>query len=98
MKITKAAIRKMAEQLSGRNSMPYKTFTFGEMPKCEPLKDGELSQAVHLDTNGVVVFPGGWMHPFSFRDIAGEAAYQELMKRPRVQSEYTEEELNDVEP
>lgn len=86
----------MAEQLNGRNSMPYKTFTFGEPPPMEPLKEGELSQAVHMDTNGVVVFPGGCMHPFSFRDIAGEAAYQELLKRPRVQSEYTEEELNDV--
>jgi hypothetical protein len=46
------------------------------------LEAGELSQAVHLDTNGVVCFPGGWMHPMSFRDIAGEEAYQELLKRP----------------
>ena len=57
--------------------MPYKTFTFGEMPPCAPLKEGELSQAVHLDTNGVVIFPGGMMHTESFRFIAGDAVYQE---------------------
>jgi hypothetical protein len=70
-------------------------FTFPKQPPTEPLKAGELSQAVHLDTNGVVIFPGGMMHPYSFRDICGEEAYQELLKRPRVQSEYTDEELND---
>ena len=62
--------------------------------RTKKLKAGELSQTVHLDTNGVVCFPGGWMHPFSFRYIAGEAAYQELLKRPRAQGEYTEEELS----
>lgn len=54
----------------------------------------KLADNVHLDTNGVVVFPGGMMHPYSFRDLMGEEAYQELLARPRVQSEYTEEELN----
>ncbi len=56
-----------------------------------------LAENVHLDTNGVVVFNvdgmAGWMHPYSFREIAGEEAYQELLARPRVQSEYTAEEL-----
>lgn len=59
----------------------------------KPLEAGQLSAAVHLDTNGAVVFPGGMMHPKSFRDICGEQAYQELLARPRVQSEYTAEEL-----
>ena len=56
---------------------------------------GALSDAVHLDTNGVVCFPGGYMHPGSFRYIAGEEAYQALLARPRVQSEYTDEELEE---
>jgi hypothetical protein len=59
----------------------------------------KLPESVNLDTNGVVVINTGviraWMHPYSFRDIYGEEAYQELLKRPRVQSEYTEEELNE---
>ena len=52
-KLDPKVVAKMAEQLRGRNKMPYKTFTFGEMPPREPLKEGELSQAVHLDTNVV---------------------------------------------
>lgn len=73
----------------------YKTYTFGEpQPRPEPFKVGELSDAVHLDTSGAVVFPGGMMHSESFRFLCGELAYQELLKRPRVQSEYTDEELD----
>jgi hypothetical protein len=63
----------------------------------------KLAKGVNLDTNGVVVISDGehfrgWMHPYAFRDIMGEEAYQELLARPRVQSEYTEEELNAEEP
>ena len=72
----------------------YRTYKFPEQPRPEPFNAGELSQAVHLDTNGVVIFPGGMMHPESFRFLVGEQAYQELLARPRVQSEYTDEELS----
>lgn len=58
----------------------------------------KLAEGVNLDTNGVVVIHtngmNAWMHPESFRDIMGDEAYQELLKRPRVQSEYTDEELS----
>jgi hypothetical protein len=47
-----------------------------------------LDPDVHLDTEGVVNFPGGFMHPYSFRDLMGEEAYQELLARPRVPSPY----------
>jgi hypothetical protein len=93
------AVAAMVEQLSGRNQMPYRKYTVCDnkerLTNAGALKAGELSQAVHLDTNGVVRFPGGMMHPESFRFIAGEQAYQELLARPRVQSEYTEEELSE---
>jgi hypothetical protein len=56
---------------------------------------GKLAEGVNLDTNGAVVFPSGMMHPFSFRDMFPEL-WEELLARPRVQSLYTEEELNDV--
>jgi len=58
---------------------------------------GALSDAAHLDANGVVCFPGGFMHPSSFRFLVGEEAYQVLLARPRTQSEYTKEELRDVQ-
>jgi hypothetical protein len=61
----------------------------------ERIAFGLASEAVRLDTNGVVIFPGGMMHPKSYRDICGEAAYQALLKLPRVQSEYTDEELSE---
>ena len=62
----------------------------------------KIAEGVNLDTNGVVVYTingpygpiHGWMHPKAFRDIMGDAAYQELLARPRVQSEYTDEELS----
>jgi hypothetical protein len=68
--------------------MPYRRYTWADnkdrLTNAGALNAGELSQAVHLDANGVmVIFPGGWMHPGSFRFIAGEQAYQELLKRPR---------------
>ena len=72
----------------------YRKHTFPKMPRPAPIAADELSQAVHLDTQGAVIFPGGMMHPESFRFLAGEEAYQALLKRPRVQSEYTDEELS----
>lgn len=48
---------------------------------------------IQLTVSGVVWIPGvGFMHPFSFRDMAGEEAYQELLKRPRVVTSYDLEE------
>ena len=51
--------------------------------------------AVRLDVNGVVLFPGGMMHPYTFRDMMGEDAYQELLARPRVASPYSKENTED---
>lgn len=48
-----------------------------------------LNPDVHLDTEGAVIIPGlGFMHPYAFRDLMGEEAYQELLARPRVPSPY----------
>jgi hypothetical protein len=44
---------------------------------------------IQLTVSGVVWIPGvGMMHPESFRDMAGEEAYQELLKRPRIVTSY----------
>jgi hypothetical protein len=40
----------------------------------------------HMTEDGVVTFPGGCMHPFTYRDFAGEEAYQKLVDGPRVPS------------
>lgn len=45
---------------------------------------------IRITVEGVVVVPGwGYMHPLAYRDMAGEEAYQELLAKPRVLSEYT---------
>lgn len=76
----------------------YRKYTFAEKDMALRITvGGKLSDAVHLDTNGVVIFPGGMMHPESFRFLVGEHGYQELLKRPRVQSEYTDDELKQPE-
>jgi len=50
---------------------------------------------IALTVGGVVFIPGlGYMHPYSFRDMAGEEAYQELLRRPRIVCEYDEEVEN----
>ena len=59
----------------------------------------EFAEGVNLDTNGVVVInidgiSRAWMHPFSFRDMWPEH-WEELLARPRVQSEFTDEELSE---
>jgi len=72
---------------------PYTKYIMPESESRADLgPDSKVSDVVYLDTNGVVVFPGGWMHPESFRFLVGEDAYQELLKRPRVQSEFSERE------
>lgn len=43
-----------------------------------------------LTVEGAVKFDGGYMHPETYRQLMGEAAYQELLKGPIVQSEYTD--------
>jgi hypothetical protein len=35
----------------------------------------------------------GFIHPETFKDIAGEEAYQELLRRPRMVCEYDDKEL-----
>jgi hypothetical protein len=44
---------------------------------------------IRLSVAGVVVIPGvGMMHPDSFKDVAGEEAYQYLLTLPRIVTEY----------
>ena len=57
----------------------------------------KLAEGVNLDTNGVVVITSsagfhGWMHPYTFRERFPDL-WEELLARPRVQSEYTDTEL-----
>lgn len=49
----------------------------------------KLRKDVNLTTDGVVVFPGGCMHPYSFRDMFPEW-WDELLARPRIPSLYPE--------
>lgn len=52
------------------------------------LKDG-----VRLTVGGAVsIGNGGYMHPYSFRDLMGEDAYQELLSRPAIVCEYDVDE------
>ncbi len=51
-----------------------------------------LRSEVRLTASGVVAFRGGFMHPESFRDLMGEEAYQELLKRPRIVTSYDVED------
>jgi hypothetical protein len=44
---------------------------------------------IRLSVSGVVIIPGfGFIHPQCFRDIAGQEALEELLRRPRVVTEY----------
>lgn len=48
-----------------------------------------------LDTNGVViVFDNGrivaFVHPYTYRDLCGQEAYEALLSGPRVASPYGE--------
>ena len=77
MDLTVADIRAAVKQLRGR---AVKNISL-------PMRED-----IRLTVSGVVWIPGvGWMHPQSFRDIAGEEAYQELLKRPRVVTSYDDE-------
>jgi hypothetical protein len=40
---------------------------------------------IQLTKEGEVIFPGGYMYLDAFRRIAGEAPYQALLAKPRVQ-------------
>lgn len=44
---------------------------------------------IALSVSGVVVIPGvGYMHIKTFEDIAGKEAVDELLRRPRIVTEY----------
>jgi hypothetical protein len=55
-----------------------------------------LKEGVNLTVGGAVKFPGGYMHPESFRNLWGEEAYQELLERPRVVCEYDYEDEDET--
>lgn len=47
---------------------------------------------IYMTEDGVVMIgKGTFIHPSTFRDVAGEEAYQELIARPRVRSPYSKE-------
>lgn len=72
MKLTVKGIRAMVKQL--RSAPKYKFV---------------LRDDIALTIGNAVIIPDvGYMHPQCFRDIMGEEAYQELLKRPRVKCEY----------
>ena len=67
-----------------------------QLRRCEikgPIKL-PMRDDISLTVSGVVIIPGfGFLHPSTFKDIAGEEAYQVLLRRPRVVCEYDDEEL-----
>ena len=64
---------------------------FGPMPKMPPIKASELHPDVHLTVGSAVKLGNrGYMHPYSFRDLFGEEAYNEVLSRPRIVCEYDE--------
>jgi hypothetical protein len=73
--LTVKDIRKIRDLLA---SLPQRTdFSL-------PMRDD-----IALSVGGVVVIPGcGYMHIETFKDIAGEDAYNELLRRPRVVTKY----------
>ena len=75
--ITIATIRKMKKQLEGAPSLVKDGKIWGPV---------QLNPDVHLTVDGMVEWPNGGMHPEMFRDMMGEDAYQELLRRPRVKS------------
>lgn len=55
----------------------------------KPLKAEEVSPDIRLTIGGVIrVGNRGFIHPFSFRGLFGEEAFEEVMSRPRIVSEY----------
>ena len=55
-------------------------------PITPPLRDD-----IFVTYEGVICVPGvGYMHPYAFRDIAGEEAYNAVINRPWKPSEYTD--------
>ena len=50
----------------------------------------EIRDDIFVTYEGVICIPGsGYMHPYAFRDLMGEEAYQEVINRPWRPSEYT---------
>ena len=70
--------RKIVESLKGSSVIPLNPPDF-------------TVEDFHLTTDGEVVFPMGFMHLYTFRDIYGEEEYQKLLARPRVASPYPED-------
>jgi hypothetical protein len=78
-KLSVKTIRELVKQLRGAEI---------KGPISLPMRDD-----LALTVNGVVVIPGvGYLHAECFRELAGEEAYQELLKRPRVVCEYDYED------
>ena len=77
--LTVADIRNLAQRM--RNVRPGR-FSL-------PLRDD-----IRLTVSGVVWIPGmGFMHSATFKDTCGNAAYRELLRRPRVVTAYDRPEL-----
>jgi len=47
-----------------------------------------LNPKVRLTVSGAVYFPGGFMHPISFREMFGQEMWEELLARPRIVTSY----------
>jgi len=76
-KITVEQLRAAVKSLMGSEIKDHFLFSL-------PMRDD-----IALTVSGVVIIPGfGYLHPRTFKDIAGEEAYQELLRRPRVICEY----------
>ncbi len=98
-KLDVATIRKCYDQLKSVEYYPgtFKTYLIDPEVVAAVSEHVQLSRAVHLSEDGIVLFPGGAMHPESFRFIVGDEAYQYLLKQPRVPSPIRWEQT-DVKP
>lgn len=76
-------MRAALKQLRGRSIKPKNL----KMP---------LRNDIRLTVGGVVWIPGvGFMHPKTFKDIAGQKAYKHLLSLPRIVTSYdTEDECS----
>ena len=74
----KITVKDLQEAVAALRNLPVTPITL-------PLRDD-----IFMTYEGAVCVPGvGYIHPYSFRDIAGEEAYQEVINRPWKPSEYT---------
>jgi hypothetical protein len=81
MKITQKGLRQMERQLCGAD-----TVKFPAAPATFPIE--KISDKIHMTDDGVVIIPGGWVHPFTVRDMVTPEAWAEFLTRPRVPSLY----------